>query len=192
MRNEDDMEDLEQSEEEEEKQDEHWMIIKAGGVEVSDTAESLWDKSWKYFQWCDNSPIIDTKIITQGAKTGSTLTSKYKRPYTIKGLCLHCGIFEEYLRDIRQTKNKDSLYYQVVSRIYYIIHTQNLELAMVGLINPVITSKVLALDKDDVPTGTIRVEVITGLPVLSESESEVLEKLEAEMKLKELAEGGNS
>lgn len=180
---------MEQDDEYENEESEHWQVIKAGKIEVSDTEETLWEKAWKYFKWCDDHPIQDEKIITQGAKTGSKLVSRFKRPYTIKGLCLHCGIFEEFLRDIKQNQNKDSLYYQVVSRIYYVIHTQNLELAMVGLISPIITAKVLNLEKDDVPTGTIRIEVVPGLPALSESESEVLEKLDAEIRLKELAEG---
>ncbi len=39
------------------------------------------------------------------------------------------------------------------------------------------------LDEPDVPTGSIKIEIVQGLPTLSNSENEVLEKLEQESRV---------
>lgn len=160
----------------------HWQIVKAGKVQVSNTAEGLWMQACDYFQWSDDNPVEYKRTLTSGKEAGTKVPIEAPRPYSIKALCLHCGITEEYLRDIRNSKDKNSMYYAVVSKIMYIIYVQNAELATVGVFNPIFTAKVLNLETDDTPVSAVRVEVIGmgTLPQLSKSESEVLEKLKIE------------
>lgn len=158
----------------------HWQVVDSGKIRVSNTPEELWSNAAGYFAWCDANPIKHTKTITSGKEVGKKVESESPRPYSIKGLCLHCGILEEYIRDVRQTKDKVSLYYVVVSKILYIIYIQNLELATVGVFNPIFVSKVLNMEKDDTPASGVKIEIVGGLPELSKTENEILDKLERE------------
>ncbi len=164
---------------------EHWELINNGSVVVSVDAEGLWRNAAAYFQWCDEHPIVSSKTLLSGKEAGKKVNTEQPRPYSVKALCLHCGLLEEHLRDIRATKDKSSQYYIVVSRILYIIYTQNLEHGITGTYNPVMVSRVLNLEKDDTPTSAIKIEVVGGLPELSKSENEILEKLESEIALRE-------
>ncbi len=158
----------------------HWEVVNSKTITASNTPQQLWDNACKYFKWCDENPIESKRLLIAGAKAGTHALDVQVRPYSIRGLCLHCGIVEEYLRDIRQSKDESSEYYIVVSRILYIVFTQNLENATIGLFNPIFTSKVLNMEKDDTPPQGIKIEVVQGLPTLSKSENEILEKLELE------------
>jgi hypothetical protein len=164
-------------------QNEHWQVIAGGGVVVSTTAEDLWENAIKYFKWCDEHPIKASKAVYVGRDAGKDITEKFIRPYSLKGLCLHCGITEEYLRDIRNQKDRTSLYFLIISRILYIIYTQNYELAAVGILNAQFVSKALNMGGEETTPSPIKVEIITGLPELSSSENEILEKLELEREI---------
>lgn len=166
----------------------HWQLVNSASITVSNSPEELWSNATGYFQWCDTNPIMSRKKILTGKDAGKDMEVETPRPYTVKGLCIHCGILEEYIRDIRQTKRKDSKYYMVVSTILYLIFVQNQELAMVGVYSPTFTARVLNMDKDDAPPSAITVNVVQGLPELGNSESEILEKLDLE---KLIPENGN-
>lgn len=159
----------------------HWQLVNASTITVSNTAEDLWSNATEYFKWCDEHPIEIKKTLVSGKEAGKIVLTETPRPYSVKGLCIHCGILQEYIRDIQQTKDKSSKYYMVISTILYLIFVQNQELAMIGVYNPVFTQRVLNMDKDDTPVSAITVNVVHGLPQLSNSESEVLEKLDLDM-----------
>lgn len=163
--------------------DTHWKMMNYDIASIrNETAQDLWNNACNYFKWCDEHPIKVKRLLGSGKLAGQSSDEFHARPYTVKGLCAHCNILEEYLRDIRATKNDQSEYYHVVSKILYLIYIQNVEGAMIGIYSPMFTSKVLMLDKDDVPTGSVKVEIVAGLPELSTSESEVLQKMELEMR----------
>lgn len=165
----------------------HWEVVDLGvNIGTGDiTPEMLWQNACRYFQWCDDNPIKAKKSITAGKEVGKEVKVKISRPYTIKGMCLHCNIDERYLKDIRNTKETGSDYFIVVSKLLYIIYVQNVEYAMVGIFNPVFTSKILNLDKEESSPQTIKIEMVAGLPTLSGSELEILEKLEKEKPFQE-------
>lgn len=159
----------------------HWEIVTLGGNGVvTDTPEGLWKSACMYFSWCDSNPIVSKSKVRVGKDAGKDVSTDVQRPYTIKGLCLHCNLVEEYIRDVRQSKDKKSLWYVVMSKILYIIYVQNEELATVGVFNPIFTAKRLNMETDDVPTGAIKIEITQGLPEISTSEIQILEKLEFE------------
>ncbi len=159
---------------------EHWEMVNNQLTKViSSTAEDLWNNACNYFQWCDNNPITVPKVLLNGAKAGETVYYKYKRAYSVKAMCLHCNVPEEYIKDIRNSKANDD-YFHVVSKILYIIYSNNLEGAMVDIFNPVFTARVLGMEKEEQTTSAVTVHVVQGLPELSNSENEILEKLELE------------
>lgn len=164
----------------------HWEKVNEGNVVVSNTPLELWQSACAYFKWTEDNPLKIKRTITTGKEAGKQVTEEHPRPFSIKGLCLHCGILEEYLYDVRNSKTRDSEYYIVISKILYIIYVQNLEYATVGVYSPVFTAKLLGVEKDDASTpSSIRVEVVQGLPSLSETENEVLEKLDRERMISE-------
>lgn len=152
----------------------HWEILNDGKIVISNTPESWWANAVEYFRWSDEHPIINKKTVMTGKEAGKKVCEELIRPYSLRGLCIHCGISEEYIIDIKHNKEKDSLYYKVLQRIEYVIHTQNLEHAMVGVFNPILTSKILSLDiSDDTEQTAITVNIVGDLPKLSESEDEI-------------------
>lgn len=160
---------------------EQWEVLNNGRIVVSSDPIGLWNQATDYFKWCKENPIIIKRMIYSGKKGGEHVEEEKPRAFTIKGLCMHCGITEEYLRDIMDMKDTSSLYYQIVNRILYVIHTQNLEYAMVDIFNPILTAKILNLEKGDTGNDKAPVVKIVGgddLPELATSENEVLEKLE--------------
>lgn len=158
---------------------EHWEIVSNGQIVIDTTAEELWENACSYFRFCDDNPIKTKGVVTGGKDVGKHYNIEKKRPYTIKGLCLQCGISQEYLKDMTSTKTKTSEYGIVVDRILNIIHTQNLEHAMTGEFNPQLTAKVLNMENQEETVSAPKVEFIYGLPPLAISESEILEKLES-------------
>lgn len=158
-----------------------WEMLDNGSIETPQNEQELWNGAKGYFKYCDANPIINKMTIMVGKDAGKKIDKETARPYSIKGLCLYCGITEEWLKDIRKTKKKDSMYHLITSRIFYVIYVQNLELAMTGIYNPIIVAKVLGMDNDDASVaGPVTVNIVSGLPILSNSENEVLEKLELE------------
>lgn len=177
---------------------EHWLIVNNNRNVVSNTPEQLWTNAVEYFKWCDDNPIQSKVTLTSGKEAGKVVRSEKRRPYSIKGLCLHCNILEEYIRDIRQSKKSDSDYYVVVSKILYLIYVQNLENAMVDNFNPVLVSKVLNMEKEDAPSSGLTITVVGNnqsdgrkIPELSFSENQILEKLEMENSLFQKSKNGN-
>lgn len=157
----------------------HWRVINSV-ANYPVTPEELWNSAMSYFKWCDDNKITSKKTVLSG-RMPSVIEDEYHRPYTVKGFCMHANITEDYISDIKSTKREDSLWYQVMMKILYVIHTQNVEMATIGLFNAVFTSKILALDKaDEGVNRMIKVEIVSDLPALSESENEAMEKLELE------------
>lgn len=150
---------------------------------VSNTAQQLWENALEYFKWNKNNPIEMKKTAMSGKGAGEKYLIEAPRMLTVKGLCLFCGLLEEYLQDIWQSRDKASDYYIVATRILYHIHTQNMEYAALDIFNPILVSKLHKIETEEVPTGSITVEFVRNLPKLATSEIEVLEKLDQEMKL---------
>lgn len=171
----------------------HWEIVNSGQGISSNTAVDLWNNACKYFKHCDDNPIVVKRTLTQGKGSGTKVEVEEPRPYSIKALCLHCNILEDYLHDVRKSRDKDNEYFVVVSKILYIIYVQLEEYAITGIFNPIFTAKRLNLDKEDTTTpAVITVNVVTqGIPELSNSENEILEKLESEIQVFENTKGKN-
>lgn len=156
-----------------------WRIVGNGGIKVYDNAEELWRKAEAYFEWCDSEPITSKRTIQSGKGVGTKVDIENVRPYSLKGLCLFCGINETWLKDIAGGTDKNSIWFLVVEKIMYVIYNQNVEGAYVDLFNPIMVSKILGLDKPEDNSGKItRVEIVDSLSgKLATSENEILKNL---------------
>lgn len=160
-----------------------WEVVDNYRNIVSNTPEELWDNAVSYFKWCKDNPIEIKKTAMTGKDAGKKFIVELPVMYTIKGLCLHCNVLEEYLKDMRAAKETAPDWYIVVSKILYIIHDQNMTYAALDLFNPILVGRLHNIEKDDTPPANITINHVQGLPDLSESENEVLQKLESENKL---------
>jgi len=180
----------------------HWEIVNNNRNVISDTPEKLWNNAIGYFQWCDDNPIKTIIPITTGKEAGMRQVQKIQpRMYTVEGMCLHCNVEEDYIKSMRNVKDNCSEYAVVISKILHIIYIQNLEYAAVEVFNGGFISKVLNMEKEKAPVKDIKVEIVTQkdlpsgdrmiLPELSETENQILEKLELELSLAEKSEDEN-
>lgn len=158
----------------------HWEVLRGKEIVAAITPEMLMEAAYDYFKFNDDNPLTRRKTITTGKLAGTKMEEEYPRPYSVKAFCLHTGITEEYIQSIRQSQDKENDYYLVITRILYIIYVQNSEYATVGVYNPIFTARMLNLGSDEAPTGSVKIEIIGDNLRLSNSENEILEKLELE------------
>lgn len=151
----------------------HWELPSR----ITVTVQDLWTNALEYFKWCDANPVRFKRTVTQGKEIGRKVEVEKIRPYSLKALCLHCGVTEEYIKDLMSAP-KDSEAYLVVGRILTNIYVQIYELAMVGEISPVLAGKVLNMDTQDDGPQKVVIEYVGDLPKLAKTENEILEQLE--------------
>lgn len=159
---------------------EHWEIVAAGGIVIAITPEQLWNLAVEYFKWNKNNPIEYKETMKSGKTQGQKVTVEKQRPMTIRAFCLHAGIPERYLMDIKNMYGEQSEWYQVAEKIISIIFIDNLEGAIVDLYNPIVVSKILNLDKPQTDDSRpVRVEIIdSGKNNLPTTEQAIIDNLD--------------
>lgn len=164
------------------KSEEVWERMGKGEVRTYTTAKELWERAEEYFRWCKENPKEEEKVVTTGKEVGTIYIQRKTRPYTIIEFCLFCGTVPEYLKDMCKLSNKSNEFYHVCNSIINIIKNQNIQGAMVEQFNPIFTAKILGLEREEAPSGAIKV-TIEQLPqgmALSNSETQLLAKIEEE------------
>ena len=141
--------------------------------------ELLWAAACEYFEYVDSNQLERIEGIKSGDMAGMTMAIPVRRPYTKIGMQCYLGLNSSYLRDLKD----DSDFSAVLELIDNVIETQQLESALAGLTNAMLTSRLLGLvDKQAVEqTGdmkaTFSINVVnSGIP-LSSSEGEVEDAL---------------
>lgn len=126
-----------------------WKLrSKHGRDKIFETADILWDAACDYFEWIDNNPLIEEKVVPS-KHTTEVVKLKKMRPYTISGLAIYCDADSAYFNNFRNRldpkikEHKEFL--AVLSRIYEIIYTQKFEGAAVNLFNHNIIARDLGL-----------------------------------------------
>ncbi len=162
--------------------EELWERMFDGKVRTFTTAQQLSELGKEYFQWCKDNPIQEEKVVTTGKEVGKTYIQSKTRPFTVMGLCLFCGTIPEYLKDMCKLSNKNNEFYIVCNGLINIIKTQNIEGAMVEQFNPIFTAKILGLEREEAPSGAIKVTIEQSASnlQLTNSESQLLAKIEEE------------
>jgi hypothetical protein len=160
--------------------DEHWKKVAMGGSVIVNTPEQLWKQAEGYFKWVDENPISINRTMANGKRAGETVLVYFKRPYTVKGFCLHANISERYIKDISETHEKQSEMYLVMEKILYIIYNEVLEGGLVDIYNPVMVTKLLKMDGeqgDDTKRTTVTI-VDSISTKMHNSESSVIANLD--------------
>lgn len=145
-------------------------------VRTTTTLQDLWTWAIEYFKWCEANPIRAKRTILAGKEAGKKVEIEKVRPYSMRELCLHAGVTEDYINDLRRSA-RDSEAFLIVGRIIMNIQVQITALALVGEISPVIADKILNLGSHDDGPKKILIEHVSDLPKLGISEIEILEMI---------------
>ena len=139
-----------------------WKLRKKHGPDRKfGTPEELWKAACKYFEWCDNNPLIEEDILRSGDTAGQKIYLNKMRPYTLQALCIHLGVDTSYLRKLKDTlKKEDSItesFLALINKVESIVYTQKFEGAAAGFFNANIIARDLGLrDKKDID-NTIKI-----------------------------------
>ena len=153
--------------------------VKMGRPRTYEAPELLWAAACEYFEYVDQNQLERVEGIKSGDMSGTTMSIPVRRPYTKVGLQCYLGLCDSYLRELRN----EPQFLTALELIDKVIETQQLESALAGLTNAMLTSRLLGLvDKQAVEqTGdmkaTFSINVVnSGIP-LSSSEGEVEDAL---------------
>jgi|SRR5690625_7359207 len=114
--------------------------------------EKLWEAACKYFEWCDNNPIIKHDV---KGKEAELVEIPLQRPYTTHGLCIYLDVNVDYMTQFKKSKTYQSNpdFSRIIDAIDKIIYDQKFTGASVGIFNANIISRDLGLaDKKDIKT----------------------------------------
>lgn len=133
-----------------EKGNQYWRLIdpdKLGRDPRFATPKELWEECKEYFEWIDNTPIIETETTTSG-KSISTKEKEHAKPYTWEGLYAYLGVC-----NLHHYKEKEA-FSNIISHISNIIYSNKFEGASVGLFNSNIIARDLGLkDRTDLTSS---------------------------------------
>lgn len=102
--------------------------------------ETLWDACCEYFQWVEDNPLWEDKLVTfQGSATHEPVAKM--RAMTIDGLCLFLGIAVSTWYEWRKVDD----FSEVVTRAESVIRSQKFAGAAAELLNPNIIARDLGL-----------------------------------------------
>lgn len=114
-----------------------WMQrSKHGRDKIFSTPELLWKESVRYFNWCEQNPLIEMDF--RGKDATEVLIPKI-RAFTLKGLCLFLGVNEDFMHRFRDAcagrsdeESKD--FCRIISDIYDTIFIQKFTAAAAGFL----------------------------------------------------------
>lgn len=165
---------------------------KHGRDKLLATPVLLWDAACEYFQWCDENPWTNRKVIQKTVPMKKKVGKKIQtvneeqtqrevtptaRPYSLGGLCIYLGASRQWWNSFRKdcTDNKNEDFLEVIARVEDTIETQQFEGACVGAFNANIIARKLGLaDKQEVD-HTSKGQAFQGfgfLPYTPEAERE--------------------
>lgn len=135
------------------KKNQYYKFRLKHGPDKKFTPEQLWDEACKYFQWCEDNPLIKHKTIVLNGRV-EILEKPVPRVWTIQGFCLWAGICQNTFKNYRQD-DKDSLRISrahkenelqfVAQSIAETILDMQFQYCAAGFFNPVIIARSLGL-----------------------------------------------
>ena len=155
------------------KGNQYWKIRTKDGREKEYSAEQLLKGANKYFQWCQDNPLLEEQVVNKSwveEKDGERITHPYSiaylskmRPFTIEGLCNFLEICVNTFKNYEKEKD----YLTVTTRIRQIIYNQKFEGAASGFLNPNIIARDLGLkDKKELSGDPEQPLQIIGMNVV--------------------------
>ena len=106
------------------------------------TPEQLFDLAVKYFSWAEDNAIKAAETASFQGVVTENLVHK-PRVFTLTGFCLYCGVTSSAIEKWRKSAGYD----EVMVFIDSVIREQKYQLAASGIVNPVMISKELGIDK---------------------------------------------
>ena len=118
---------------------------KHGANKIFSDPEVLWKECVKYFQWCEDHPLLEEKVFHAAGEITRTNVTKL-RAMTIQGLCFYLRISDETWANYR----KDKDLFGVIREAEQVMRDQKFTGAAADLLNPTIIARDLGLvDKKD-------------------------------------------
>jgi len=115
------------------------------------TPESLINKCAGYFEWLDNNPLQEARLVSFEGNSRIVNVPKMRSP-TLAGLCLHLEISRDNWGKWRRGENRSDLQ-PVVEIVEQIMYEAKFTGAAAGLLNPLIISRDLGLADRSEVTG---------------------------------------
>jgi hypothetical protein len=114
------------------------------------TADDLWNAACEYFEWVDQNPLYEDKLVTfQGSATHEPVAKM--RAMTVAGLCIFLDITPQAWHEWKKNRTD---FFDVIARIEAVIYSQKFAGAAADLLNANIIARDLGLaDKNEI-TGT--------------------------------------
>jgi hypothetical protein len=129
-----------------------WKLrSKHGRDKLFATPKLLWEAACEYFEWCENTPLLEMKgFAFQGKITKEEFPKM--RAMTLSQLCFYLNCSDSYFRTFKSTlKEKDEDFLTVIHEIESIIYNQKFQGAAADLLDSNIIARDLGLsDKSDV------------------------------------------
>ncbi len=123
-----------------------------GRAPIFATADDLWLACCEYFDWIEENPLYEDKLVTfQGIASHEPMAKM--RAMTVSGLCIFLDISLQTWTDYRKRED----FVDVCSRVDEIIRTQKFQGAAAELLNPNIIARDLGLaDKSELGSDPAR------------------------------------
>jgi hypothetical protein len=148
-----------------------WKLrSKHGREKLFATPELLWEAACEYFQWCDDNPLIENKVVNSSKEGVVDHPVKKVRAYTLNGLCLYLNCSDSYFREFKRNLDLkvqiDVDFLTVVTHIQKTVYEQQFTNAAADLLNPNIISRALGLvDRKDVKSDDKPITGTTNLGI---------------------------
>ena len=132
-----------------------------GRKRLFETPQLMWEAATKYFQWCEENPLIE---IDFKGKDADRVQIPKMRPFTLHGVChyMDCntGYFNDFMSSIKGKKDRLSLDFSlVITRIKEMIYNQKYTGAASGFLNPNIIARDLGLADNTKNTNEVTVSI---------------------------------
>ena len=120
---------------------EFWKFrTRHGAKKVFSDPEFLWGECLKYFQWCEDHPLMEQKVFhTNGLITKTDVCRM--RAMTIRGLCFYLRVSDETWSNYR----KDRDFFGVIHEVEQTIYDQKFTGAAADMLNANIIARDLGL-----------------------------------------------
>lgn len=159
-----------------------WKLANYGRPRIINTPEELGEKAKEYFEWVDNNPILEPKLVNEHGFSVEKDLQKL-RPMTVSGLCVFLGIARTTWYDWSKSTHDFS---NIISIINEIMTEQKFSGATAGVFNANIIARDLGLvDKSDLTTGGDKVNTINQVVLNSLTDKQIEEALEKTTPIKE-------
>lgn len=134
---------------------EFWKLrLKHGRDRIIQDPDELWQNACEYFDWCNESPLYE---IDFRGKDLEQVEIPHIRPYSKHEFAIACGTHQwETINDLKKV-SKD--FFEVVTRIEWVIYSQKFAGASAGFYNARIISQDLGLIQKQEITGPVQINI---------------------------------